>query len=274
MKTITSRADGRPVILAAGSLLDHDAPTLVRAAAAAGFDGFGLRLSGEHVLPSDRRVDELRRIADDLDLAIHDGEVIRIDRTWSPTNALPDSARRLLETAARIGAGAILAVSDVADEARTGEAVAALVDAATPLGLDVGLEYMAWTTPATPAGAVAMAAATGCRVVVDVLHHVRVGAGIDELRAVVDAGHLGWMQICDAATADAVEPAAVDSVALVWEARHGRLPPGHGALPLTELLATVPADTVICVEVQSDELLGLDAEERAHLLANTTRALV
>ena len=262
------------MILAAGCLLDHDAPTLVRAAAAAGFDGVGLRLSGEHALPSDRRVDELRRIADDLGLAIHDAEVIRIDRTWSPTSALPDSARRLLDGAARIGATAILVVSDLPDEARTGEAVAALVEAATPLGLDVGLEYMAWTTPATPAGALAMAAATGCRVVADVLHHVRVGAGVDELRAVVDAGCLGWVQICDAATAEAVELADVDRDALVREARHGRLPPGHGALPLAELLAAVPTDTVVSVEVQSDELLGLAPHERARLLASTTRSLL
>lgn len=64
--------------------------------------------------------------------------------------------------------------------------------AAADHDLEIALEYTAWTTPADPARAVAMALVTGARVVVDVLHHVRVGAGVDELRAVVESGLLGW----------------------------------------------------------------------------------
>jgi len=261
-------------MLAAGSLLDHDAPTLLRAAASAGFDGVGLRLSGEHAVPADRQAGELRRMSDDLGLTIHDAEVIRIDDTWARPGGLPDSARRLLETSARLGASSILVVSDVPDAAATADAVAGLVEATSVVGVAVGLEYMAWTTPATPAGALAMAASTGCRIVVDVLHHVRVGAGVEELRTLVDAGHLGWMQLCDAATADAVDLGDVDREAVIHEARHGRLPPGQGALPLAEFLAAIPADAVISVEVQSDDLAGLGAQERAELLAATTRPLL
>ena len=44
-------------------------------------------------------------------------------------------------------------------------------------------------------------AETGCQVVVDVLHHVRVGATADDLRSVVESGTLGWVQVCDAAAA-------------------------------------------------------------------------
>ena len=259
-------------MLAAGSMLDHDAPTLLRAAAAAGFDGVGLRLSADHELTDGRQADDIRSMAEDLGLAVHDAEVVRIDGDWRTANRPPDRVRWLLETAARIGASAFLVVSDLPDEDATVEAVAALVEEATPLGLTVGLEYMAWTTPATPATAVAMAEAAGCRVVVDVLHHVRVGAGIDELRHVVATDRLGWVQICDAVTAEPVdrsslERGAVDLDPVIHEARHGRLAPGRGVLALTDFLAAIPEPTVISVEVQSDDLVALEAEDRARLLA-------
>lgn len=265
----------RPLVLAAGSLLDHDAARLVRTAAAAGFDGVGLRLSGEHAVTSDRQADELRRMAEDLGVMIHDAEVLRIDDSWSPAgDRPPEPARRLLETAALLGAAAVLVVSDLHDESATSVAVDGLVAAASPLGLTIGLEYMAWTMPATAAGALDMAAATGCRVVVDVLHHVRGGAGVDELRKMIDAGHLGWVQLCDAITADAVDPVDFDRDDVIHEARHRRLPPGQGALPLAELLAEVPSDAIISVEVQSDDLAVLAADNRADLLATASRRLV
>ena len=107
---------------------------------------------------------------------------------------------------------------------------------------------------------------TGCQVVVDVLHHVRVGADAADLRAVAESGTLGWVQVCDAAAAGSDD--------LVDEARHRRLVPGAGALPLTELLRCVGPDVTISVEVQSDELLTLGATERARLLHDATRSLL
>jgi sugar phosphate isomerase/epimerase len=126
---------------------------------------------------------------------------------------------------------------------------------------------MAWTTPSSPAAAVAMAAATGARVVVDLLHHVRVGAGADEFAAVVTSGRLGWVQLADA-------PATTPSD-LVDEARHGRLPPGEGGLPLAALLAAIPDGVAASVEVQSDALVAsLAPVERARRLADAARAVL
>ena len=80
----------------------------------------------------------------------------------------------------------------------------------------------------------------------DVLHHVRTGGGPNELREIVDAGLLGWVQLCDAPLGAPAD--------LLHEARHDRLMPGHGALPLSELLAEIAIDVTISVEVQSDYL--------------------
>ncbi len=243
-----------PLVLAAGSVLDAGPEALIDAAAAAGFAGVGLRISAEHA-PADPAA--LRRRAGDLGVVIYDVEVYRIGGD-AP-------AEPLLDTAAALGAAAVLVVSDVGP-ARTVEEVGELAAASRARGLRLGLEYMAWTTPSRPDEAVAVARATGAAVVVDVLHHCRVGAGAAELAAVARSGVLGWVQICDAPG----EPRR----ALVDEARHHRLAPGAGDLPLVELLAAVPPGTAISVEVQSDTLLALDPAARAVVLRSAAAAVL
>ena len=130
---------------------------------------------------------------------------------------------------------------------------------ARPLGIRIGLEYMAWTYPSDPLGAIEIAGRSGCVIVVDLLHHTRVGAGPDELEAIVASDLLGWVQLCDAGPAPALDR-------LVDEARHRRLAPGTGTLALRSLLDHLPNDVTVSVEVQSDDLLRLGPRERARLL--------
>lgn len=241
-----------PLALAAGSLLDADALTMVEAAAAAGFAAVGVRLPDQAAM--DRRaLTAVRSRADALGLRVHDVEVHRIG-AGSDIGPLADAA-------AVLGAPSVLVVSDLPDRTATLEALGAVAERCRAAGVTAALETMAWTTPSSPLDAVAMADATGCVVLVDVLHHIRVGAGPEELRAVVRSGRLGWVQLCDA-------PAAAPAD-LLHEARHGRLPPGDGALPLADLLAAVPAATMLSVEVQSDALRRLPPGERAALLYRT-----
>jgi sugar phosphate isomerase/epimerase len=248
-----------PLVLAAGSMLDQTPSTLIDAAAAAGFDGVGLRISNPatdaHAVADPSSV---RRYAAHRSITIHDAEVYRIGSG--------DDPRPLVECAAAVGAGSLLVVSDTTVRSDTVAGVAALVELAGRHGIRVALEYMAWTDPASPHDAVAIAQETGCRVVVDLLHHVRVGADVADLRAVIDSGMLAWVQVCDA------ELTRPDD--LIHEARHQRLLPGAGALPLSELLAAVGADTTVSVEVQSDELLAVEAHERAQLLHDATRSVL
>ncbi len=239
-----------PLVLAAGSMLDQPADVLLDAAASAGFDGVGLRLSAEH---GTHAASGVREHADRLGLTVHDAEVHRI--TDAPTDPRP-----LIERAAAVGAAAVLVVSDASERSTTMSELTRFAAECAEHGLIAGLEYMAWTTPSGPADAIEIARLTGCRLVVDVLHHVRVGGTAEQLRAIVDAEVLGWVQLCDAPLAP---PADGD---LLREARHGRLPPGAGALPLRALFAEVPDGTTISVEVQSDALLSVDPHERARWL--------
>jgi sugar phosphate isomerase/epimerase len=254
-----------PLILAAGSVLDTDAFGVARAAAAAGFDGIGLRLSHEHAVVDERRRVELRRLLDELELVLHDVEVHRIDDRRDGGDAAATDLARLVDDAAELGAAALLVVSDLADQGETEHRLGTVVDRCRDAGLVAAIEYMAWTTPSRPRAAMAMAVATGAKVVVDLLHHHRVGAGVAELEAVIDSGVLGWVQL-----ADAPASAPVD---LVHEARHARLLPGDGGLPLDDLLRIVPTGTVVSVEVQSDRLAAdADPAARAGLLHAAAQA--
>ena len=239
-------------------MLDCSPQTIITTAAAAGFDGVGLRLSGDL-----GRIDlgHVRRQADEAGVQIHDVEVHRI-------TADGVSAEGLIERAVAVGASALLVVSDLADRGATVHAVGALREQCSASGLRLGLEYMAWTDPSTPGDAIDIARQTGCELVVDLLHHLRVGAGIEELDAIVAAGVLGWVQLCDA---PAASPHRDD---LLHEARHGRLLPGHGELPLRTLLARVPDNVVLSVEVQSDDLLGVAPLARAAQLRDASRLLI
>ena len=243
-------------MLAAGSMLDVPAAALVDVAARAGFDSVGLRLSGEH---GGDDPGSLRTRAADQGITIHDTEVYRIG------HGAPDPGE-LIDRSATVGASALLVVSDLPDRSATIDALGEVTERCRRAGLRVGLEYMAWTTPSTPVDAVAIAQQVGCVLVVDLLHHARVGAGTSELDTVVRAGVLGWVQLCDA-------PASAPAD-LLHEARHDRFPPGHGDLPLRHLLASVPPAAPISVEVQSDALGKVPPADRARLLHGAARSIL
>ena len=73
-------------------------------------------------------------------------------------------------------------------------------------------------------------------------------------------------QLCDAPSR---RPATNE--AIIQEARSGRLPPGNGELPLRELLAALPQDSAIGVEVPMDG--SIPTEMHAQRIFDATRQL-
>ncbi len=241
-------------------MLDAGPIDLIDAAAAAGFDGVGLRLSADHDPGrSGRDAASVAAHARRRGVSVDDVEVHRI--------GTDDGAAPLLDAAVVVGASRVLVVSDRGERSATIAGLRDVVAAAGERGLTVGLEYMAWTDPSSPLEALQVADETGCGVVVDLLHHVRVGAGVAELEAIVASGRLAWVQLCDGPS---VAPRD-----LLHEARHHRLAPGAGDLPLVDLLAVVPPAVPLSVEVQSDALAaGHLPAERAMILAAATGAVL
>ncbi len=184
-------------MLAAGSMLDLGAIELIEAAAAAGFDGIGLRLSGEHAV-SDGVGDSLRTRSSRTRAArrrgpSHHGRLAAArsaDRCRRGDRCRPSAHRVRSRRCERNGppAGADRrALSFGGHRAR-----------ARVHGVD---------DAERPAGAIAAATGAGCVVIVDALHHVRVGADADDLSAIVEAGVFGWLQLCDAPARGAGRPA-------------------------------------------------------------------
>jgi sugar phosphate isomerase/epimerase len=69
----------------------------------------------------------------------------------------------------------------------------------------------------------------------------RSGGQIVQLAA-VDPALIGYVQLCDV-------PWISSSASYADEARHERLPPGEGELPLLEFVSVLPRDAVVGLEV-------------------------
>ena len=103
------------------------------------------------------------------------------------------------------------------------------------------------------------------RRLVDAIHLSRTGGAPADL-ADVPPRYIRSAQLCDAPSQ---RPATNE--AIIQEARSGRLPPGDGELPLRELLAALPQDTALGVEVPMDG--SMPAELHARRIFDATRQL-
>lgn len=245
MSTSEDGSAGRIISLCAGTVLPIGPAATIDVAAAAGYRHVGLRLDPESPPPGGWA--SLRRRADDLGLTVFDVEVVRLGMTTASDVAA------LIDAAVELGALWILTVSMHADRMRTGDELGAMVEGCWSAGGEVrpALEFMAFTGVHTLADAIPLAQATGSGVVIDALHVHRNGhspADVASWMTVADAPPC-YLQLCDTLT-DHVDP---DDLA--EEARHRRLVPGTGFLPLRDLVAALPVGVAVAAEVQSDALL-------------------
>lgn len=248
---MTMAVDGNPSIEIAvtGRLLSMAAATApatsraaqVQHAAAAGFDAVGLRIDLD--LPDVREIGEISAMLNATGTVLLDVEVVRIGSHDSATIAA------IADVVAALQPRFLLAVSDLADEAATVDALAALAGVIRPTGTLVAVEFMAFTEIRTLADALRIVEATGVAdigVLVDPLHLRRSGGQPGDLDG-IDPARLPYVQLCDAPLAAPANGLA----GIVDEARHARRLPGLGELPLADLLRRIP-DVPISVEVHDD----------------------
>ena len=256
-----ARTPARVLSLAAATAPADTRLDLVRHAVEAGFDAVGLRVDLDP--PSNAEVRELRTALDDLASGLLDVEVVRLGTYDHST------MERVVEVAGALGAQHLLTVSDSDDDGATTAALAELAAAATERGVRVVVEFMRFTGIGTLQQAFHIVEATGdptIGVLVDPLHLARSGGHPSDL-AHVDTSRLAYVQLCDAAATP--PPGGLD--ALVEEARHRRVLPGLGALPLEELLTAVP-HVPVSVEVHDDEARSrYSPAELAQRVARHTR---
>jgi sugar phosphate isomerase/epimerase len=246
------------------SALDMAPADYIRAAAMAGFKAVGLRI--QPVSPSDVRFPRnpasavFRGIADALketDVEAVDAEVFSLG---------PDSVREhwlgVLEIASRLGIRFLNVVGDHPDADRLADLLSKLAIDARDHGIMPVLEPIAYRSLNSYPAAVALAKHAGCAVELDILHFIRTGATTDLVAR--DPGLFPVMQLCDAPSELAEHGPALAALAggtdvhslMVAESRLLRLPPGSGSAPIGELLAMLPPDTILSVEVPNVQLRG------------------
>ena len=174
------------------------------------------------------------------------------------------SLAAIFEAGASVGATRVLAAGDDPDFSIVADKLAAVCELGRQFNLAIDVEFMPFRAVRSLADAVDVigrAGAVNAHVLVDALHFYRSNSSLDQLRG-LDRCLLGTFQICDG-----VREAPAD---LAYEARNSRLLPGYGALDLSTLMAALPADLAIGVEVpmalshprlSHSERLGLMARE-------------
>lgn len=250
--------------------LDASPEDFIRHAAAAGFDGVGLRINPPAHTPEQwpvasdlKRAKALRRIADDLGIAVFEVETFSIWPDFSIDKLLPG-----LEAGAELGARFLLSAGIDDEQARLVENYGHLCDAAAEFGFTVGFEFMPFRPMATLDHALQTIEAVNRpngKLLIDTLHLDRAGSGVENITERV-RDHLGYVHLCDA-VAEAPAPETFAD-----EARNARFYPGEGALPLADIVRALPPTTAYSIEAPNPHYRHLAPSERIRIAGEKTRA--
>ena len=248
----------RPFYLAHLTLLHLAPPRFVTVAAEAGFDGVSLHLTppglsdpGALSYPmlgaSSVMLRETQARIRDFGIHVHDIQGIRLTPAVRLSKFLP-----MLEAGSRLGASFAIATSDDTDEQRNADHLAELGELCAPFGLRVALEFMAYSGIRDLVQAsriIALSQSPHVVILLDSLHLARSGGTAADVMQ-VDRRLIPYLQICDGHKA----PLHEQQGGLRWEARRERTIPGWGMLPLHDLLAMLPPELPLSIEVPSESL--------------------
>jgi sugar phosphate isomerase/epimerase len=258
------RPDPRLLSISHLTVLDAAPPELVTAAAGAGFDAVGIRVwpaGDEPAYPMLGDTPMMREtIARLAGTGTHvlDVEVLRL----RPDSRM-DDALRILDAGVRLQARGVLVICNDPEEDRLVQRFAAVCEAAGERRLKACLEFMIFSSVKTIADAERVlnrAAHPAGAILVDALHLQRSGGTPADVSTVTPE-RLPYAQLCDGP----FQPILPDSAVALTEARTGRLFPGDGELPLTELLGALPARASLAVEAPVADLAGRTVGERTRL---------
>jgi len=259
-----------PLSLAALTVLELSADEQIICAADTGYEAIGLRLipatpTELHYslitdLPRQKRVRDLLR---STGIQVLDIEIFRL----KPDTVLNDYVP-FIELGAELGAKNLLVAGNDPDRSRMTDNWLQLCEIASPFGITPHLEPMPWTDVKSYADGVQFvnrAASDTGAVLIDPIHFFRAGGEPDQIRP-ADVSRMGYMQLADAPmpTPDSMEE-------ILRQARADRLPPGVGDFPLAALLARLPADLPLSIEIPLVPAWGCEtAEQKARLLQEFT----
>lgn len=268
-----------PYSLAALTVLELSPPEMVETAARAGYDYVGLRPTPATpeepsfpLLSDAALLRATRRRIQDTGVKVADIEILRL----KPDTRVHDDFAHFVEVGAELGASDILVAGNDDDHARLIDNFAALCELTASHGLHPHLEFMPWTgvkdlnQARRIVGEVRRAGHTNACLLVDAFHLDRSRSRLEDL-AQVPADWMRYVQLCDV---PGPIPSSMDEI--LREARCERRFPGDGQADLKGLLAVIPPDMPLSLEIPTDALRqqGVSALDRARMALEKAHALV
>ena len=253
--------------LAAGNVQEFDPADMVTAAQATGFDMTGLWVDMEQWTPATSK--EVKRRLAGGSVSVLDVEVVWIQ----PGD--PDPAHdAIIDIGGDVGSRFVLIVSSDPDRSATKKRFELLCNRAQQAGLTAVLEFLPITEIKSLEDAVDVVADVGhpaSGILVDTLHLVRSGGSAAALKG-LDPRLFPYCQIADAP--QSLPEETYEN--FLSEAVDGRLLPGEGALPLTEIMKTLPQDIPVSPEIRSLPLREAypDIQDRAAAIYSASRAFL
>ncbi len=176
-----------------------------------------------------------------------------------------------LDVLAQLGVPRINAVSLDPDLGRTFDQFAALAEVAAQRNIETDIEPVPGLTVGDLATAVAAVEHVGrpdFRLLIDTMHVVRSGSDAADLAA-LNPNSIGYAQLNDTVLRPLIDN-------YMEEAMYERMVPGEGELPLHDLLAALPPDVVIELEVprRSLALAGVSPVDRLRPCVQAARRLL
>ncbi|MEM8918592.1 MAG: sugar phosphate isomerase/epimerase [Pseudomonadota bacterium] len=249
--------------LAAGTLPEFAPPAVAEAAGTAGFSHVGFTIEPDQWDSAMLR--NTKQALRDHDLSVLDVEVI-----WIPEGgAVDDSHRLIIEAGAEMSAPNVLVVSAEPDQDRTAAALHQLCEWAAPADMKVSLEFLMITAVQSLDAAISIvekADHEAAGILIDTLHFARAGHQPTDL-ATKNPALFAYTQICDgnAQCAPGFETWLKDAIDL-------RSVPGEGELPVSEIIAALPDEIPLSLEIRSSRWRDAfpDAADRARAIRDRT----
>jgi sugar phosphate isomerase/epimerase len=247
---ISLRSD---LFLAHLTVLSLAPPEMVRVAARIGYRGVGLRLiavtddsPGYPIMDDAIMMRETKAVLNDTGLQLTDIEFVKI----TPEIDIP-ALEPFMAAGASLGARHVITAPYDNVHSRLSDSLAGIANLAANYGLSALLEFFPWTTVPdlqTAAKVVEAASCANVGVLVDTLHFDRSDSTPVQI-ASIPTRWLPLIHLCDA---PAGRPATIEG--LLHTARAERLPPGEGCIDIAPILAAMPGDSQISLEVPMQQM--------------------
>lgn len=254
------------------TVLSLTPPQVVEAAARAGYEYVGLRMT--RVTPAEPLYDLARdctlmsetkaRLAA-TGVRVHDIELFRMDPSLGPEDFLAE-----LDATAELGAQHIIAQLPDPNRDRAIERFAKLCDLAQSRRIFVSLEFPHWTETGNLTEAARVVRAVNrpnAGILIDMLHMCRSRSSLDELKGLPRE----WFRFAHVCDAPKEIPDTLQGI--IRTARDERLFPGEGECGVREILACLPQDIPYALEIPRVTLTqAVGPHEAARLAVTVARS--